>query len=888
MKNKIFIILILFSLFMPSISQAVIFLPTANLTLLVNTQGQDSVFTFNSSDGEQFILQTENSSASQTVGIIAFGGQYILTQENLDGLTIESIDCISDNQDTIFSYQLNGVRFLPTPDENITCTFNNTKGKIPVLIVPGLLGTEIKSEDNLLWLNLEKMFTDIGDDFMDPLAFNSGLISTHDNLQLGEIIRNIPFFNYTDSLIDEFGNQGYIENENLFTFPYDWRYGVSGKYVNGKTNSDLLGEKIQDIITQTGSDKVDIIAHSLGGLVVKKYVISYPINHHIDRLVFVGVPNTGAPKAIKALLQGDDFDIKFLKIPFLSQDKMKEISENLPAAYDLLPSQQYYDVKGSFLKIVDNGSLMDINDQTEKDLNYGEFGNFITSDHNLNSKALINAENLHTADFNNFDMRTAGIDLYAIDGCRAGTIGTIIENRFKNIFGYSFTEYKTPKFTPGDGTVPLESSTNLPINQNNKFYSLMGEHSKMMSQNGSRQQIVNIISGSNLKVEDKFITQNIADCNLNGKAISVFSPINIFVTDQNGNELGNADDGSILNEIPNAAFEIFGEHKFLYLPTDNGQIYTVNIKGITNQNLANNQVVGTEVFSNLPVTAKLSGQINLGSQTTLTVKETSESGDQTILPSAVLNGVESEDVVLPTSSSILSGTLGQPNFYRSDVGVLFNAEDDISGVLAVNYNIDGQGYQKVLTDSTTVSITKEGSHTVSFFATDNAGNNEQEKTISFTIDKTAPETIIQFDPVIFDIKFTGTDNISDVSKILIKDQDNIITITDQAGNITEITLHDKNRRKLMLAQIKSIKYNGLAANINKNGMMYLWFLGKGKKLTNLFQSVSSKTQYNILAVFNGKNTKITGKDFLGKISKSFDELKIIKISTNKGDFNWSY
>ena len=396
-------------------------------------------------------------------------------------------------------------------------------------------------------------------------------------------------------------------------------------------------------------------------------------------------------------------------------------------------------------------------------------------------------------------------------------------------------------------------------------------------------------------MEDKFITQNIADCNLNGKAISVFSPINIFVTDQNGNELGNADDGSILNEIPNAAFEIFGEHKFLYLPTDNGQIYTVNIKGtgvgtytITNQNLANNQVVGTEVFSNLPVTAKLSGQINLGSQTTLTVKETSESGDQTILPSAVLNGVESEDVVLPTSSSILSGTLGQPNFYRSDVGVLFNAEDDISGVLAVNYNIDGQGYQKVLTDSTTVSITKEGSHTVSFFATDNAGNNEQEKTISFTIDKTAPETIIQFDPVIFDIKFTGTDNISDVSKILIKDQDNIITITDQAGNITEITLHDKNRRKLMLAQIKSIKYNGLAANINKNGMMYLWFLGKGKKLTNLFQSVSSKTQYNILAVFNGKNTKITGKDFLGKISKSFDELKIIKISTNKGDFNWSY
>ena len=43
--------------------------------------------------------------------------------------------------------------------------------------------------------------------------------------------------------------------------------------------------------------------------------------------------------------------------------------------------------------------------------------------------------------------------------------------------------------------------------------------------------------------------------NLDGKAISVFSPIDIFVTDQDSNHLGIVSDGSIVNEIPNAAFE---------------------------------------------------------------------------------------------------------------------------------------------------------------------------------------------------------------------------------------------------------------------------------------------------------------------------------------------
>jgi len=34
---------------------------------------------------------------------------------------------------------------------------------------------------------------------------------------------------------------------------------VSGKFADGTTNVDLLATKIQDILQQTGSDKVDIV-----------------------------------------------------------------------------------------------------------------------------------------------------------------------------------------------------------------------------------------------------------------------------------------------------------------------------------------------------------------------------------------------------------------------------------------------------------------------------------------------------------------------------------------------------------------------------------------------------------------------------------------------------
>lgn len=583
-----------------------------------------------------------------------------------------------------------------------------TPRKTPVLVVPGVLGTDINKGSEKLWLDLGHNFSDVGDQFMDPLQFNTNLTPLDTSLSLGEVIKEATMtpstlvnFNYTKGLIDLFTSQGYTEGTNLFLFPYDWRYGVSGMINATSTNVDLLQQKIQEIRTQTGSDKVDVIAHSTGGLLVKKYVMDHPTDSHIGKAVFVGVPNTGAPKAIKTLLQGDSFGI-----PWLADGEMKKLVGNLPVAYELSPSQQYFNTKGSYVKIINEDSP-----SSSQDLDFNQANSFLTSDHNLNNQALTNAKNLHTVGFDNFDMRNSGVDLYSINGCKTGTISKIIERRS----GASVT-YDRPQLSPGDSTVPLESATNLPIDSSNKYYALKAEHGKMPSQDGIRQEIVNLITGSSLNVADNLITQDISKCKLNGKAVSVFSPLDIDITDQDGNTAGLAE-GSIQNNIPNAAFEIMGEHKFVYLPDDEGQTYTIKINGtgdgtftLKQDEIDNNQILQTQIFNDIPVTTSLTGEVNLGinfATTTLSLDSNSDGTfDQTVEPSLIIKDITPPELQITFSTSAQS--------------IAFISTDDI-GIAATTtstvYPVLKKG-QKSGTATTTLTVSDATGNTTSIVYTE--------------------------------------------------------------------------------------------------------------------------------------------------------------------------
>lgn len=278
----------------------------------------------------------------------------------------------------------------------------------------------------------------------------------------------------------------------------------------------------------------------------------------------------------------------------------------------------------------------------------------------------------------------------------------------------------------------------------------------------------------------------------------------------------------------------------------------------------------------------------------------------TVTPDSTINAPQSLDLTPPVSTSTITGLLGQPGFYRSNATITLSAIDPIvnndptqtSGVLKISYSLDNAA---TTTYQSSIGITTEGVHTISFFSTDNAGNNEPPQSISFVIDKTAPEFIIQFSPGLQDLQFTATDTLpttisatstptkfKTIPQIKVLDQDNVVTAIDAAGNVTQISLADKNRKKNMKAQVQTLSYNGQVTDISNTVLKFNWTYDKNNILTALEQHVKSKKDFNIDAVYKPTQTILTGKDQTGKINQTLNSLVLLKVTTNKGDFGWGW
>lgn len=703
---------------------------------------------------------------------------------------IEVWDGVAGSQAASYSYLVD-IQDVQNPTDD-TQPFPEPSGKRPVLIMPGILGTEMFKDMEELWANPRMGNPFDPDTFMDPLQFNTDLTPSDPSVYFRDVIRQRPFFNYSQDLINTFLSQGYAENENLFTFPYDWRYDVTGIYPDGSTNAERLQLKIQEILNQTHFQKIDIVAHSMGGLVVKQYVMDHPADNHINKAVLVGVPNLGAPKAIKVLTEGDNMNILGL-----SAAEMKKIARNMPGVYDLLPGQSYFDAFGSPVRILSKNAL---GAQVAADLTHSQTRDFMLTDHDLNIAAYNTSQAFHSGDFDSYDLRTAGVDAYTITGCKTGTLGTYTENR---ITGTTLEgAWLLPKVTSGDGTVPYDSANTLPADVAKRLYAVKPDHGKMLSQNGIRQEIVNLIAGSSLVTGSSVITRttllaNPDLCKLSGRGIKVLSPVNIEVMDNLNNRLGLAPDGSLQNDIPGADFEISGDHKFVYLPQGDGETYTINLAGtdtgtftIQEQDIANDVYGSTRVFPNLPVTQSLKGTLNINTKEPVLDLDTDGDGDidQTLAPSSVLDANQSQDFVAPITTPALAGRQGKNGWYTGDVKARLTASDDNSGVFQTFYSIGGGVFSRY---QSALDITATGTVELLYFSVDRAGNSEAPQALKIKIDKSAPELTAKFDTARPDFVFGAVDDIDPNPQASCTGS--ICALTDQAGNVRKLAYQKKQQ-----------------------------------------------------------------------------------------------
>ncbi len=220
----------------------------------------------------------------------------------------------------------------------------------PLILIPGLFGSKLRDRRSGVevwpghWRSV--LFSDYGDlalDF-DPTT----LEVRRDDLEAFEIAETVlgqDFYGPIVSTLVQFG--GYVRarpgtpvtqgERRLYVFPYDWRQD-NVEHARGL-------EALIDAIRADYGDpdlRVDIVAHSMGGLIARYYLrygtrdvldgmpalVSLYGTRRVRKLILLGTPNFGAVSALHGYLEGEPIGLRRIR---------QEVLATMPSGYQLFP-----------------------------------------------------------------------------------------------------------------------------------------------------------------------------------------------------------------------------------------------------------------------------------------------------------------------------------------------------------------------------------------------------------------------------------------------------------------------------------------------------------------------------------------------------------------------
>lgn len=401
---------------------------------------------------------------------------------------------------------VNGPQFsddVPFTDEE--------EGTDPVIVIPGILGS---AEKNGVWQ-------------IDPIMHTY------------------------DDLIATLDANGYTPETDLFTFAYDWRN-------SNVTTAGLLKQKIDAVKEICECDEVDLVAHSMGGLVARQYVQSGDYDDDVDQIVFLGTPQRGAPKAY-LMWEGGEFVTpsvfdgltqRFLKGEARKNGYTSTFSylreRPVASVEELLPDYSY---------LFDNG--------VERPYPSGYPVNAFLDTLNAGVQSLYGSGTALHAFVGDDDATITGLNVVP-----APQRAPLWEHGYPRLFDAPLGG-RGLIVGDGDKTVPLSSATFLSATTT----ALDSSHSALPED--ASGGIVALLTGAPAsEIVDNW---NIPDMKM--LLFQLFSPADILVTDPNGRRAGTLN-GSEINEIPGAFYagpEALVE--YLTIPNPIPGTYTVLLRG---------------------------------------------------------------------------------------------------------------------------------------------------------------------------------------------------------------------------------------------------------------------------------------------------------------------
>ncbi|HVN26430.1 MAG TPA: hypothetical protein VMT99_02140 [Candidatus Paceibacterota bacterium] len=450
----------------------------------------------------------------------------------------------------------------------------------PLVIVPGVMGSALVGATGTaaagreFWPAASEMANSPNDDYLDALALApDGTQVPGRELAAGDIIRSvsgtydrllipIPFDERIyGTLIDTFENEGFVEGRDLFVAPYDWRMGVA-------SSSAVVGSVIERAAAQSPDGKVNVIAHSMGGLAVKDFLVRSGSAGAalINSLILVGVPQLGAPATFKALQYGDDLGFGIGPVSLLNPREVKAITQNMPGIYDLLPSRRFVGVHGPY--VVREGED-DAGNETTLALDFDETNALLTADpiDARNPALLARADGEHeTIDGGPLP---SGPRVYNLVGCQDPTVDQYVVHDDGSV---------DVGRANGDGTVPVLSAMDHADGYTNIF-TLYGEngidHDGLIRDARTIMLFQAIVDGSfpSLALPPLGLSVSSEDC-LEGRGaprpvmteVTVTGGASADLYDGNGNHTGPNAAGDIENGIPGSSYEAFGSTTVVTAP----------------------------------------------------------------------------------------------------------------------------------------------------------------------------------------------------------------------------------------------------------------------------------------------------------------------------------
>jgi pimeloyl-ACP methyl ester carboxylesterase len=251
-----------------------------------------------------------------------------------------------------------------TPNlELIFATARAKTGKRPVIVIPGILGTQLinSKTGETVWPSAFRTS-------QEGLPITTDLASNRDDLVPGKIVETVKLarllpevFVYRDLLEALRRYAGYRDGDwnnpaadgyqdTFYIFAYDWRQ-------DNVANARELIRRIERLKTklQRPDLKFNVVAHSMGGLIAR-YAAMYgdadlPPGDgaiqptwlgaaHIGKIVMIGVPNEGSADAFATLVAGYSITEGLRRrVPLLNKLTAEDVVRT-PSVFQLMPHRE--------------------------------------------------------------------------------------------------------------------------------------------------------------------------------------------------------------------------------------------------------------------------------------------------------------------------------------------------------------------------------------------------------------------------------------------------------------------------------------------------------------------------------------------------------------------